>query len=91
MLRIFVGIIVRVAIVAGVAFILPLTSLPQSKLARFAFLFILGIPLNLIINYVNVWGFGYHRMGWTGAAVIALLLAAFGTFLLPQSHDPNTT
>ena len=67
------------------AFILSKT-LPNimNKVYRFVFLFILGVPLNFVINYVNVRLLGYHKMGWTGASTIALLLAIFGTFWQPQ-------
>ena len=62
-----------------------------NKIWRFVFLFVLFLPLNFGVNYVNVQLLGYHKMGWTGASVIALLLAVSGTFLYsPQLHNSNT-
>ena len=58
----------------GLAFILSETVPSPNKVCRFVFLFVLGVPLNVVINYVNVWTLGYHKMGWTGAFIIALLL-----------------
>jgi hypothetical protein len=73
------------------AFILSKT-LPRmpNKVCRFVFLFVLCVPWNFAINYFDVRLLGYHNMGWTGASVIALLLAAFGMFLPPQPHNSNT-
>jgi hypothetical protein len=84
-------IIVYCAILVGIGFIFSRTvpSMPN-KIFRFVFLFVLSLPLNFIANYVNVWAFGYHKMSWTGAIIIALLLAAYGTFLPSQLHNPNT-
>jgi hypothetical protein len=85
------GIIATCAIAVGIAFILSKTvpSMPN-KVCRFFVLLVLWVPLNFVINYVNVWAFGYHKMSWTGAFIIALLFATYGTFLPPQPHDPNT-
>jgi hypothetical protein len=33
------------------------------------------LPVNFGVNYVNVQLLGYHRMGWMGATIIALLVA----------------
>ena len=55
-----------------------------NKVCRFVFLFLLCVPLSFVINDVRVWSAGYHKMGWTGALIIALLFAAFGTFWQPH-------
>jgi hypothetical protein len=91
MLLIF-GFVVELAIAVGVAFIIggTMRRMPPSKLCRFVFLFILGALWARVINYVNVWTAGYHKMGWGAASVIALMLAVFGTFLPPQPQNPNT-
>ena len=85
------GLIVWSAFFVGTGFIMntALKSRP-SKVFRFVFLFALWIPLNFAFNWVNVWGFGYHQMSWTGAIIIALLIAAFLTLVLPQPSKPNT-
>jgi len=86
------GIVARLAIGVAIAFILSRT-VPRmaNKIWRFVFLFVLFLPLNFGVNYVNVQLLGYHKMGWTGASVIALLLAVSGTFLYsPQLHNSNT-
>jgi hypothetical protein len=93
MLSIFVAIIARCAILVAVAFILTRTvpSMPQSKVYRFVLSFALFAPLNVVINYVNVWTLGYHKMGWTETFIFALLFAAWLTFLPPsQPHNSNT-
>jgi len=89
------GIVVKLAIYAGVAFILSKTlpSMPN-KVCRFVFLFVLCVPLNFVINGLNVRLLGYHKMGWTEASIIALLIAllfaAIGTSLWsPQPHNSN--
>ena len=70
----------------GIAFLLSKTapSIPNKWGYRFVFLFVLCVPLNFGVNYVNVRLLGYHQMGWGGASIIALLLAlffaTFGTF-----------
>jgi hypothetical protein len=86
-----IGIVTTLALSVGISFIFRKTapSMPNKR-CRFIFLFALWVPLNFVFNYVNVWAFGYHRMSWTGAIIIALLLAAYGTFLPPQPHNPNT-
>ena len=86
-----VGIVARCAILVGFAFILSKTvaSVPN-KACRFVVLFVLCVSLNFVINYVNVRLLGYHKMGWTGASIIALVFATFGTFVPPQPHNSNT-
>lgn len=85
------GIVARIAITVGMAYILSKT-VPRipNKVYRFVFLLVLCVPLNFAVNYVNVTCFGYHKMGWTGASIIAFLLAALGTFWPPQPHSSNT-
>ena len=85
------GIVAGVAIVVAMGFILSMT-VPRmpNKLCRFLFLFVLCLPFNFGANYVNVQLLGYHKMGWMGASIIALLLAIWGTFLYsPQPHNSN--
>ena len=89
MLSIFAGIVARCAIVVGVAFILSRT-LPRTKVYRFVFLFVLCVPMNFVINYMDVSFLGYHKMGWIGIFIIALLVAICGTFWPPQTHNSNT-
>jgi len=84
------GIVTELAILLVVAFILSKVASMPNKVCRFVFLFALCVPLNLVINYFNVRLLGYHKMGWIGSSIIALLLAAFGTFLWsPQPHSSN--
>ncbi|HMK22708.1 MAG TPA: hypothetical protein VK466_10265 [Terriglobales bacterium] len=64
--------------------------MPRNKWSRFVFLFLLGVPLNFVINYVHVWILGYHKMGWTGTFIIAFVFATYGTLFPPQPHHPNT-
>jgi hypothetical protein len=89
MLPIFVGIVARCAIIVGIAFLLTRT-VPRNKVWRFVFLFVLCVPLNLVVNYVDVLLLGYHKMGWTGAFIISLLVAICGTFWPPQTRNSNT-
>jgi hypothetical protein len=86
------GIVATLAIVVGFAFILGRTvpSIPN-KVSRFMFLFLLFIPLDRVINYVNVWAFGYHEGGgWTWTLIIALVAATYATFLPPRPHNSDT-
>jgi hypothetical protein len=86
------GMVARFSVLVGAAFILGKTVASMSNKAfRFVTLFVLCVPLNFVINYVNVRAFGYHKMGWNGAFIIALIFATWGTFLGPQPHDSNTT
>jgi hypothetical protein len=84
------GIVARIAISLGGACVLTKTvpSIPNKWVYRFVFLFVLGVPLNFVVNYFDVRLLGYHKMGWGGAFIIALLLAlffaTFGTFWEPQ-------
>ena len=88
MLSVLFGIAARVAIGLGMAFFLSRTlpSMPN-KVCRFVFLFVFFVPLNFIINDVNVRLLGYHKMGLTAASVIALLFATVGTFWPLQPTD----
>jgi|HubBroStandDraft_6_1064221.scaffolds.fasta_scaffold393636_2 hypothetical protein len=78
------------AIVLVFALTLSRPSMPQNKLYRFVLLFVLCVPLNVIINYVNVWTLGYHKTGWTWTFISALLLATWLTFLPAEPHDSST-
>jgi len=73
------GIVARIAIYVGIAFIISKTAprIPNKWVYRFVFLFVLGLPMNFVVNYVNVRLLGYHKMGWGGASIIALSLALF--------------
>src|SRR3954463_2098479 len=73
------GIVARVAIYVGSAFILSKTApcIPDKWVYRFVFMFVLGVTLNFVGNYVDVRLLGYHKMGWGGASIIALLIALF--------------
>ena len=91
MLPVLFGIFARCAIAVGIAFILSKTvPSMHNKVCRFVFLFVLWVPLNFVINYVNVRLLGYHKMSWTGALVIALLVATLFTLWPPQLHNSNT-
>ncbi|HYM08645.1 MAG TPA: hypothetical protein VEU11_18990 [Terriglobales bacterium] len=92
MLSIIVAIVAGFAIVIGQVFIFSKTlrSMPRSKVLRFVLLFALSVPLEFVVNYVNVRTLGYHKMSWAGAFMIALVFAAWGTFLPPQPHNTNT-
>jgi len=73
------GVIATCALAVGMAFIFGKTvPIMPNKVLRFVFLFALGVPINFVFNYVHVWAFGYHKLSWTGAIVIGLLLAANG-------------
>ena len=87
-----VGIVANLAVLVVIAFVLTRTvpRLPKNKLYRFAFLLIVWIPLNFVINFINVQTRGYHKMSWTGAFTIALVLATLQTLLSSQSHNSNT-
>jgi hypothetical protein len=91
MLPLLVSMIAGLAIVVGFAFILGKTvpSMPN-KVFRFVLLFVLCLPLTFAINYVNVRTLGYHKMGWTGAFIIALLFATFQTFFPSQADNSDT-
>jgi hypothetical protein len=91
MLSIFIAMLVRFAILVEIAFIFHKSvSGMRSKLCRFGLLFVFGMPLSRVANYFDVRFARYHKMGWTGAAVIALCFPAYGTSLLPQPHDQRT-
>ena len=84
MLGIFVNVMATLAIFAGVAVILGKT-MPRmpNKVCRFIFLFVLGVPLNCVMNYVDIRTMGYHKMGWVALLIIALLFATGATFWPP--------
>jgi hypothetical protein len=72
------------------AFILSKTvpSIPD-KVYRFVFLFVVGVLFSFVLNYFNVLLAGYHKIGWTSASIVALVLATFGTFWEPQPRNSN--
>ena len=85
------GIIANLTVLVGLAFFLSRTvPRMQHNAYRFAFLFAVWVPVNFVINYVNVWTRGYHKMSWTGAFIFALILATFGTVLSSQSRNSDT-
>jgi predicted Na+-dependent transporter len=89
-MRFILGTVASLAILLVMAFILSKTvGCISNKWFRFVLVFALVIPFNFIGNYVNVWAFGYHEMSWPGALIIALLLATYGTFIPPQSHNSH--
>ena len=81
---------VRCAIVVGFAFILSRIerSMPRNKVCRFAFLYVLCVPVIFVISYVDCWIGGYHKITWTWAFIIGLLPAAYA-FLPPQPNNPK--
>ena len=87
-----VGIVANIAIVGGVAIVLSRTvpHLPKNKLCRFAFLLMVWVPVNFVINFINVHTRGYHKMSWSAAFIIALVIASFQTLSSSQSGNPNT-
>jgi len=86
------GFVAHFAFLWTAAFVLNKTVPRLANMAcRFALLFVLCVPLNFIINWFNVRLLGYHKMGWTGASVIALVLATFGTFYYsPRPRNSDT-
>jgi len=94
MLQIFFAIVAKFvlgcAITVALALILSRPRMPQNKVYRFVLLFVLCVPLNVAIDYVNVWTLGYHKTGWTWTFIFALLLAAWLTLLPPEPHDSST-
>lgn len=91
MLTFWFAMVVKFSLVLGIAIILSTTvpRLPTNKLYRFIILFILSVPLNVAINYVNVWALGYHKISWLGTLVFAFFLAAWATFVPPRSNTPS--
>ena len=87
-----VGIVANIAISVGVAIVLRRTvpHLPKNKLCRFAFLLMVWVPVIFVINFIDVQTRGYHKMSWTAAFVIALVVASFQTLSSSQSDNPNT-
>src|ERR1022692_2376720 len=92
MLPVFVAVVARCAILVGLAFILSRTvpRMPQNRVYRFFLLFLLWVPLNVFINYVNIRTLGYHKMGWTATFIFALLFAIWTTFWPPQAHNSKS-
>jgi hypothetical protein len=90
-LGMFAGIVARIAIVLGMALILGKTapSIPN-RVYRLVFFFAVCVPFSFAINYVDVWLLGYHKVGWTGVCIIALLPATIGTFWPPKLHNSKS-
>ena len=84
------GIIARVAIVLGISILAKTVLTTPNKLYRFVFLFFLFVPMNFLINYVNIQLLGYHKAGWTFISILALLMAGVGAFWQPQTDNSNT-
>jgi chromate transport protein ChrA len=82
--------VVTFALLVGLAFVLSKTA-PRipNKVHRFVFLFVLGVLFSFVLNYFDVLLAGYHKMGWIGISIIALLLAALGTFWQPGPRNSN--
>jgi hypothetical protein len=82
MLSLLVSIIASCATVVGFSFIVgrAVPCLPN-KVCRFFFLFVLGVPMIFVTNYLHVRTLGYHKVGWTLALTIALLGATWGNSL----------
>ena len=87
-----VGVVANLAVLVGLAFVLSKTvpRLTKHWVYRFAFLLLVWVPINFVINYINVQTQGFHKMSWTGAFIIALIMAILGTLLSSQSHNANT-
>jgi hypothetical protein len=93
MLLTFIGVATDCIIGLGLAFILSRTMplLPRNNAYRFVFLFAFCVPLNFVVNYVHVAFWGWHKMGWAGALIIACLLAVvFITVSETQPANSNT-
>ena len=56
----------------------------RNGVSRFVLVFVVCVPWNFAINFFDVRLLGYHHMSWTGAFVIALLVATFFAFFPPQ-------
>ncbi len=85
------GILARFAVILAAAFIVGKTAPRMPNAAcRFVLLFVLGVTLNFVVNWFNVRLFGYHKMGWAGASVLALAFATFGTSFWPPQPRNNS-
>ena len=82
MLSVMVAIVARCTILVGLALILGpiLARVPQSRVCRLIFWFVLCVLLNVVIDYVNVWTLSYHKMDRIETFVLALLVAIWATF-----------
>jgi hypothetical protein len=86
-----VGTIARLAIALGACFILGKTlPIMPNKVCRFVFSFVLGVPLELAINYVDVSLRGYHKTGWIWTFSLALFFATWLTFWPAEPHNSST-
>ena len=74
MLKTLLGALGIIAAWLVIGFILTKTVLkmPSSKPWRFAILFAFWVPSTFVINRVYVSLLGWHKVGWTGASIIAL-------------------
>ena len=91
MLSVVLVIVARLVIGVGVAFFFSKTlANMRNKVYRFVLLFSTCLPLNFVINYINVSLLDYHKMGWTGALSISLICATFGTFWPPKAQISST-
>ncbi len=87
----FLGIFANIAIALTTAFVLSkIVPTLSNKVCRFAVVFLVFVPVNLVINSVNVRTMGYHKMSWTGALIIAAIVAIFGTFWPPKTRATKT-
>ena len=79
------------AVLLGYVLIISSTaSRIQHHVYRFAFLFVALVPVNFVVNYVTVWAFGTARYSvWTGALIIALLLAT--PYFFPAANRTTQT
>jgi len=90
MISVLVSGIAWVAMGAAFALIVgKIMPILPNQVWRFAFLFLLGIPMMAVMTYIDVRTLGYHKMGPTAIVVIALLVAVWGTFWPPQTQKTN--
>ena len=93
MLTPVLAIVATLALVAGIAFVLPkiVSRIPPNRVFRFVFWFVLGILLNLAFDYLFVLMLEVHRTSWTNMLVISFLLAVCGTVFPPRPSKPIQT
>ena len=76
----FVGIVARCAVAVGLVLILSRTWMPRKKGYRFVCWFVLLVLFYFAINYMDVRFLGFHKLTWTWAIILALIVATIGTF-----------
>jgi hypothetical protein len=88
----YLAIVATLAFVAGLAFLLPKITprIPRNRAFRFIFWFVLGILLNLTLDYLFVAMVGVHKTDWATTLVISLLLAIVGTLFPPQKSEQQS-